>query len=65
MGDNLNFQDLFKKSVLHLEAFRDISYIDLFLGLISSFAIGMFIFWIYKKPSEASCIATTITCPSS
>ncbi|GIO68009.1 DUF4956 domain-containing protein [Paenibacillus sp. FSL M7-1455] len=49
MGDNLNFQDLFKKSVLHLEAFRDISYIDLFLGLISSFAIGMFIFWIYKK----------------
>lgn len=49
MGDNLNFQDMFKKSVLHLEAFRDISYFDLLLGLLTSFLIGMFIYWVYRK----------------
>jgi uncharacterized membrane protein YhiD involved in acid resistance len=49
MGDNVNFQDLFKKSMLHLEAFRSISYIDVLLGLIASFGIGLFIFHIYKK----------------
>ncbi|WP_284641345.1 DUF4956 domain-containing protein [Paenibacillus silviterrae] len=49
MGDNVNFQDLFKKSVLHLEAFRNVSYLDIVLGLGASFAIGMFIFYIYRK----------------
>lgn len=49
MQDTMNFQDLFKKSVLHLEAFRTVSYIDMFLGLLCSFAIGMFIYWVYKK----------------
>lgn len=49
MNDTLNFQDVIKKSVLHLEAFRSVSYIDVLLGLACSFAIGMFIYWVYKK----------------
>jgi len=48
LGDLLNFQDLFKKSVLHLDAFNSVSYIDIALGLLCSFIIGMFIYWIYK-----------------
>ncbi|MBD2867539.1 DUF4956 domain-containing protein [Paenibacillus arenilitoris] len=49
MGESLNFQDLFKKSMLHLEAFRSVSYTDVLIGLIASFGIGMLIFYIYKK----------------
>ncbi|MEF2966829.1 DUF4956 domain-containing protein [Paenibacillus sp. M1] len=49
MGDNLNFDNIIKKSVLNLEGFRNVSYIDVFLGLLCAFLIGMFIFWIYKK----------------
>ncbi len=49
MGDALSFQDLFKKSVLSLEAFRNVSYIDLLLGLACSFLIGMFIYVVYKN----------------
>lgn len=49
MGDVTSFQDLFKKSVLHLEAFRNVSFIDVVIGLIASFAIGMFIYFIYRK----------------
>lgn len=49
MGDSLNFQDVVKKSIIHLEAFRNISYIDILLGLAVSFGIGMFIYYIYRK----------------
>ena len=49
MGDVLNFQDIVKKSVLHLEAFRSISYVDMVLGLLCSFLIGLFIYWVYRK----------------
>jgi hypothetical protein len=49
MNDLVNFQDVIKKSMLHLEAFRSISYVDMILGLLSAFAIGMFIYWIYRK----------------
>jgi uncharacterized membrane protein YhiD involved in acid resistance len=49
MGDALNFQDIVKKSVLHLEAFRSISYVDMILGLLCSFLIGIFIYWVYRK----------------
>lgn len=49
MGEALNFQDIVKKSVLHLEAFRSISYVDMMLGLLCSFLIGMFIYWVYRK----------------
>ncbi|WNR42339.1 DUF4956 domain-containing protein [Paenibacillus roseipurpureus] len=49
MGDSLNFQDVVKKSILHFEAFRNISYIDILIGLAVSFGIGMFIYYIYRK----------------
>lgn len=49
MGDSLNFQDVVKKSIIHLEAFRNISYIDILLGLAVSFGTGMFIYYIYRK----------------
>ena len=49
MGDALNFQDFFKKSVLELEAFKNVSILDLLLGLVISFCIGMFIFYVYQK----------------
>ena len=49
MGDTVNFQDLFKKSALHLEAFRSVSYVDILLGLLSAFGVGMLIYYVYKK----------------
>jgi uncharacterized membrane protein YhiD involved in acid resistance len=49
VGDQLNFDEIIKKSVLNLEAFRNISYIDVFVGLLSAFIIGMFIYWVYRK----------------
>ncbi|MEK3884258.1 DUF4956 domain-containing protein [Paenibacillus sp. PL2-23] len=49
MGDAINFQDVIKKSVLHLESFRSISYVDMFLGLLCAFIIGLFIYWVYRK----------------
>lgn len=49
MGNTTNFQDLFKKSWLHLETFNSVDYIDITIGLLCSFAIGMFIYMIYRK----------------
>jgi uncharacterized membrane protein YhiD involved in acid resistance len=48
LGENFNFQDLFKKSILHLDTFRTVSYADILLGLACSFCIGMFIYFVYK-----------------
>lgn len=45
----MTFDDIIKKSVLTLESFRSISYVDMVLGLFLSFFIGLFIYWIYKK----------------
>ncbi|MCU6710800.1 DUF4956 domain-containing protein [Paenibacillus sp. J5C_2022] len=49
MGESLNFQDIIKKSALHLDAFRSVSYIDMALGLLCAFLIGLFIYWIYRR----------------
>lgn len=50
MGESTtNFSDVFKKSVLELESFKQVSIIELLSGLLISFAIGMFIYWVYKK----------------
>lgn len=50
MGESTtNFTDIFKKSVLELESFKQVSIIELVSGLLISFAIGMFIYWVYKK----------------
>lgn len=48
MNDSLSFEDIFKKSILSLDSFSTVSYIEIILGLICSFAIGMLIFWTYK-----------------
>lgn len=45
----MSFQDVFKKSVLQLEAFRTVSYFDMVFGLLFAFLIGMFIYWVYRK----------------
>ncbi|GAB2720985.1 DUF4956 domain-containing protein [Paenibacillus thermoaerophilus] len=49
MNDVINFQDIIKKSFLHLESFRNVSYIDMILGLTFSFLIGMFIYMLYHR----------------
>lgn len=50
MGENhLTYQDIIKQSVLRLEAFRTVSYIDMIFGLTCAFLIGIFIYWIYRK----------------
>lgn len=49
MDDILNFQDLFKKSVLKFESFAKISYADIAIGLLVALLLGLFIFYIYKK----------------
>lgn len=45
----MGFQDFFKSSVLQLEAFRTVSYVDMVFGLFFAFIIGMFIYWVYRK----------------
>ncbi|UFJ41053.1 DUF4956 domain-containing protein [Brevibacillus humidisoli] len=48
MDGLINFQDIFKKSVLNLESFQTISLLDTLLGLLISFLIGMFIYYVYR-----------------
>ena len=43
----MNFNDIFKSSFL--ENITSINFIDIVLALVLSFAIGMFIFFVYKK----------------
>lgn len=43
----MTFQDIFKSSFL--ESINSISLLDMALALLLAFAIGMFIFLIYKK----------------
>lgn len=43
------FEDIIKKSVLTLESFRTVSYYEAIISLALSFAIGMFIYAIYRK----------------
>jgi uncharacterized membrane protein YhiD involved in acid resistance len=42
-----NFKDIFKSSLL--EKTSSISLIDAVIGLAAAFALGLFIYWIYKK----------------
>lgn len=48
MNESVTFQDIIKKSVLSLDSFTSVSYIDITLGLLCSFTIGMFIYFVYK-----------------
>jgi len=49
MNGLLNFDDIIKKSVLSLDVFKSVSYIDMLFGFLCSFAIGMFIYWTYRR----------------
>ncbi|WOV84801.1 DUF4956 domain-containing protein [Sporosarcina jeotgali] len=49
MNDLITFDNVIKKSVINLEAFRSVSYIDMLFGFTCAFAIGIFIFWIYRR----------------
>jgi len=48
MDDLVNFRDIIKKSALNLNSFESVSYIDMLLGLLASFLIGMFIYYVYR-----------------
>jgi len=45
----VNFSDIIKKSVLQFDAFNKVSLIEIFFGLLISFLIGMFIYFVYRK----------------
>ena len=45
----MNFEDFFKKSVLELESFKQVSIIEIVIGILIAFTIGMFIYWTYHK----------------
>ncbi len=49
MDNLLNFKDLIKKSVLNMDTFEGVSLVDLLLGLLVAFLIGMFIYYVYQK----------------
>lgn len=44
---NLNFNDIFKSSILEKTA--SFSFIDSLIGLLVAFAVGLFIYFVYKK----------------
>lgn len=45
--ETLNFDDIFKSSIL--EKTSSVSIVDSFIGLAVAFAIGLFIYFVYKK----------------
>ncbi|MFD2213520.1 DUF4956 domain-containing protein [Metabacillus endolithicus] len=45
--ENLNFNDIFKSSIL--EKTSSFSVVDSLIGLLVAFAVGLFIYWVYKK----------------
>lgn len=45
--ENLNFNDIFKSSIL--EKTNSFSVVDSLIGLLIAFAVGLFIYWVYKK----------------
>lgn len=49
MDKTLSFNDIIKKSVLKLSEFTSLSIAELLSGLIISFLVALFIFYIYKK----------------
>lgn len=45
--ESVNFSDVFKSSIL--EKTSSFSLIDSIIGLVVAFAVGLFIYWVYKK----------------
>lgn len=48
MGGALSFQDIFKKSILELQNYMDLSLVNVIIGLFLSLLVGLFIYSIYK-----------------
>ncbi|WP_228727826.1 DUF4956 domain-containing protein [Fusibacter ferrireducens] len=44
-----NFTDIIKNSVLNSDKFGRISTVDIIIGLVISYLVGMFIYFVYKK----------------
>lgn len=49
MDSSLKFDDILKKSVLKMDIFQKISIMQVLVCLVFTFAVAMFIFWVYKK----------------
>lgn len=47
--EQTNFNDIVKKSFSNVEVFQQLPFLNILMGLLISFAIGMFIYYIYKK----------------
>ena len=47
--EQTNFNDIVKKSFLNVEAFQQLPFLNILIGLLISFAMGMFIYYLYKK----------------
>jgi hypothetical protein len=47
IGGKFNFNDIFKSSIL--EKTSSFSIVDSLIGLFVAFAVGLFIYWVYKK----------------
>lgn len=48
MQDTMNFTDVLKNSVINSDSFGSISTVDIVIGLVISYLIGMFIYYVYK-----------------
>lgn len=49
MGEQYNFNDIIKNSFLKLDSFAEVSFLNVLITLFLSLAIGLFIYFIYKK----------------
>ncbi|MFP3917480.1 DUF4956 domain-containing protein [Lysinibacillus telephonicus] len=49
MDERINFNDIIKKSFLNSDTFTSVSILQILIGTIVSFLIGLFIYFVYKK----------------
>lgn len=49
MNSQFNFNDIIKKSILNADMFTSVTVLEVFLGMLISFIIGLFIYYVYKK----------------
>ena len=49
MSDRINFNDIIKKSFLNMDSFNSVTILEIFFGTFSSFLVGLFIYYVYKK----------------
>lgn len=56
----VNFSDIFKSSFV--DKMTSISFLDMFIAMILSFAVGLFIMQVYKKHLRELCIHQLLQC---